>query len=48
MIRGGIEYGLGVYITGVDNGSVASKNKLRVIVASLMTEIDTIIYQFLF
>jgi len=31
MIRGGIEYGLGIYVTGVDNGSVAARAGLKVI-----------------
>ena len=30
MIRGGIEYGLGIYITGVDEESAAFRNGLRV------------------
>ena len=30
MIRGGIEYGLGIYITGVDQQSAAFRNGLRV------------------
>ena len=30
MIRGGIEYGLGIFITGVDQTSVASKNGIKV------------------
>ena len=30
MIRGGIEYGLGIYITGVDEDSAAFRNGLRV------------------
>lgn len=31
MIRGGIEYGLGIYITGVDKDSVADRAGLMVI-----------------
>ena len=30
MIRGGIEYGLGIFITGVDQESAAFRNGLRV------------------
>jgi S1-C subfamily serine protease len=30
MIRGGIEYGLGVFVTGVDPGSVAERAGLMV------------------
>jgi len=30
MIRGGIEYGLGIFITGVETNSAASRNDLRV------------------
>lgn len=30
MIRGGIEYGLGIFVTGVDEGSVAEREELRV------------------
>jgi len=30
MIRGGAEYGLGIYITGVDRGSVAERMGLKV------------------
>ena len=30
MIRGGIEYGLGIYVTGVDEESAAFRNGLRV------------------
>ena len=29
-IRGGVEYGLGIYVTGVDLESVAYKNGLKV------------------
>ena len=31
MIRGGVEYGLGIFITGVDQTSVASQHGLKVI-----------------
>lgn len=31
MIRGGAEYGLGIYITGVDRGSVAERMGLKVL-----------------
>lgn len=31
MIRGGIEYGLGIYVTGVDKDSVADRAGLNVI-----------------
>lgn len=30
MIRGGAEYGLGIYITGVDPGSAADDGALKV------------------
>jgi hypothetical protein len=30
MIRGGIEYGLGIYVTGVDKDSVADRAGLNV------------------
>ena len=30
MIRGGIEYGLGIYVTGVDKDSVADRAGLSV------------------
>lgn len=30
MIRGGAEYGLGIYITGVDPGSAADAGALKV------------------
>ena len=30
MIRGGVEYGLGIFITGVDQTSVASQHGLKV------------------
>jgi hypothetical protein len=30
MIRGGIEYGLGIFVTGVDMGSVAERSGLMV------------------
>lgn len=30
MIRGGAEYGLGIYITGVDPGSAADEGDLKV------------------
>ena len=30
MIRGGIEYGLGVYVTGIDSNSLADKAGLKV------------------
>ena len=30
MIRGGIEYGLGIFITGIDKESAAFRNGLRV------------------
>lgn len=30
MIRGGAEYGLGIYITGVDPGSAADAGQLKV------------------
>ena len=30
MIRGGVEYGLGIFITGVDDGSSAHKAGLQV------------------
>ena len=30
MIRGGIEYGLGVYVTGIDTNSLAEKAGLKV------------------
>lgn len=30
MIRGGYEYGLGIYVTGVDHGSVAERGGLQV------------------
>ena len=30
MIRGGVEYGLGIFITGVDQTSVASHHGLKV------------------
>ena len=30
MIRGGIEYGLGIFVTGVDEGSVAEREQLMV------------------
>lgn len=32
MIRGGVEYGLGIFITGVDKDSVADRAGLKVIV----------------
>lgn len=38
MIRGGVEYGLGIFITGVDKDSVADK-------AGLMVRIKTSILQ---
>lgn len=31
MIRGGAEYGLGIYITGVDPGSAADAGALKVL-----------------
>lgn len=30
MIRGGVEYGLGIYVTGVDKDSVADRTGLSV------------------
>jgi hypothetical protein len=30
MIRGGVEYGLGIYVTGVDKDSVADRAGLSV------------------
>ena len=30
LIRGGVEYGLGIFITGVDQTSVASQHGLKV------------------
>lgn len=39
MIRGGIEYGLGIYVTGVDKDSVADRAGLNV---------NFIILQFIF
>jgi hypothetical protein len=30
MIRGGLEYGLGIYVTGVDERSVASQHGIQV------------------
>ena len=38
MIRGGVEYGLGIFITGVDQTSVASQHGLKVIEKFLFTE----------
>lgn len=35
MIRGGLEYGLGIYVTGVDKDSVADRAGLLVRIASL-------------
>ena len=34
MIRGGNEFGLGIYITGVDSGSVAENAGLKVSLAT--------------
>ncbi len=30
MIRGGVEYGLGIYITGVEEDSIARRHGLKV------------------
>lgn len=35
MIRGGAEYGLGIYITGVDPGSAADAGALKVLQVNL-------------
>jgi hypothetical protein len=35
MIRGGSEYGLGIYVTGVDPGSVAERGGLQVCIGML-------------
>lgn len=35
MIRGGAEYGLGIYITGVDPGSAADVGALKVLQLNL-------------
>lgn len=35
MIRGGIEYGLGIYVTGVDKDSVADRVGLNVRIFNL-------------
>ena len=40
MIRGGIEYGLGIYITGVDEESAAYRNGLRVRYSGYHLRID--------
>lgn len=37
MIRGGIEYGLGIYVTGVDKDSVADRAGLNVRVYKLLS-----------
>lgn len=37
MIRGGLEYNLGIYITGVDKDSVADRAGLMVIMSSCST-----------
>jgi len=31
MIRGGLEYGLGIYVTGVDKNSLAERAGLKVL-----------------
>lgn len=36
MIRGGAEYALGIYITGVDQGSAAECGGLKVLLQSVM------------
>ena len=35
MIRGGLEYGLGIFVTGVDDGSVASQHGIQVWLCAL-------------
>ena len=30
VIRGGLEYGLGIFVTGVDDGSIASHHGIQV------------------
>ena len=43
MIRGGLEYGLGIYITGIDEGSLARKYGLKVLYLYSTLEIYTFI-----
>lgn len=38
MIRGGAEYGLGIYITGVDPGSAAHVGELKVRLTHFRTQ----------
>jgi hypothetical protein len=39
MIRGGIEYGLGVYVTGIDANSLAEKARLKVTIKGIVIQI---------